>query len=204
MGIKGYTRWVDSTWPDAFLAEGEVKGCDHIYVDLNAILHTAVRRAGKRSKNWSPQKIEDACIMFVFQGLDQIVKRCPPRKSVTLALDGAAPFAKIATQRRRRQAEAIGISDQDLGRLGMSPLAISRGTPLMRKIGESLEYYAASRRYESPLSHSSETRAWWDRAVEPVRCHHTKPQQRRTFDTESLFVWQVEWVAREIRDFCLW
>jgi len=144
MGIKGYTRWVSDTWPEAFVNEG-VQSCDHIYVDLNAIIHTAVRRAAKRSKNWSPQKIEEACIMFVFQGLDQIVKRCPPRKSVTLALDGAAPFAKIATQRRRRQAEATGISDRELDRLGMSPLAISPGTPLMRKIGDSLEYYAASR-----------------------------------------------------------
>ena len=86
MGIKGYTRWVSDVFSPAFVTKdrGGIVGCDHMYVDINALIHTAVRRAASRGRG------VDACVSFLFKLLDDIVAKCPPRKTVTLALDGAS------------------------------------------------------------------------------------------------------------------
>jgi 5'-3' exonuclease len=52
------------------------------YVDLNAMIHTALRRAAKRGGGL------EGCIVHLFSLIDSAIKKCPPRKSVTLALDG--------------------------------------------------------------------------------------------------------------------
>ena len=60
----------------------------------------------------------------------------------------------MATQRARRQDAVVNLDAKEIAKIGMSPLAITPGTPLMRKIRDSLEYYAASR-LESKLSSTS-------------------------------------------------
>ena len=136
MGIKGYTRWVTDEFPGAFVPP--IRKCDHMYIDLNAIVHVALRRAAKKKKKTTTRE----CIINMFRQLDQVLRKCQPQKSLVLALDGTTPYAKLTTQRRRRQTEMLSLDPQGLD---TSPLAITPGTPLMRHIRDALHYYAASR-----------------------------------------------------------
>lgn len=112
--------------------------CDHMYIDLNAIVHVSLRGASKRKKNPTMRDY----ILDMFRQLDQVLRKCQPQKSLVLALDGTAPYAKLTTQRRRRQAEILKFDPEGLD---TSPLAITPGTPLMRHIRDALQFYAASR-----------------------------------------------------------
>ena len=67
---------------------------DHLLIDLNPIIYDAAR--AKKS----PSQI----FGYVKHKVDSLIECMPPRKSVYLALDGPAPFAKMVTQRRRREA----------------------------------------------------------------------------------------------------
>ncbi|KAL6055455.1 Gastrulation defective protein 1 [Balamuthia mandrillaris] len=65
---------------------------DHIYVDLNGLIHTSGRRA----------RDEEQLVLLLFRQLDHLFKLCVPTTSVFLALDGPASAAKLITQRTRR------------------------------------------------------------------------------------------------------
>jgi 5'-3' exonuclease len=65
---------------------------DHIYLDLNGLVHVLGRRA----------KDEDHLITMLFRQLDRLLKICVPTRTVFIALDGPASAAKLITQRKRR------------------------------------------------------------------------------------------------------
>jgi hypothetical protein len=65
---------------------------DHVLVDMNQILHGILRRA----------RGEDHAIKLLMYELDQVLVLTNPTQSLVLAIDGPAPAAKIATQRKRR------------------------------------------------------------------------------------------------------
>ena len=65
---------------------------DHVYVDVNNVLHVAAHHT----------KTESAFYKKLFGLLTGIIRRTRPRHSITFALDGPAPMAKTITQRRRR------------------------------------------------------------------------------------------------------
>jgi hypothetical protein len=66
---------------------------EHVYIDVNGLLHVAARRA----------KSEAQLFKFLFRELDFLFKfHVRPTRSVFLGVDGPASFAKLRTQRARR------------------------------------------------------------------------------------------------------
>ncbi|XRB14871.1 XRN_N domain-containing protein [Pseudoscourfieldia marina] len=70
--------------------------CEHVFVDLNSVLHIALRRASTEAE----------FVQELFYQLDDIARVVTPIKTLVLAADGVGPYAKIDTQRRRRTAAA--------------------------------------------------------------------------------------------------
>ena len=98
-GIAGFGTFFAESWlgKDAtkVVACPPNKGTfDHVLIDVNQFVHTSTRRATS----------EDDAVRRLFTALDGILRVARPTRSLVLALDGAAPIAKIVTQRRRREA----------------------------------------------------------------------------------------------------
>ena len=106
---------------------------DHVLIDVNQYVHTSARRATSQ---------EDA-VRRLYAALDGVLKVARPRKSLVLALDGAAPVAKIVTQRKRREANVAKTGVQLANEV--HPLLITPGTVFMDVISDALESYAIER-----------------------------------------------------------
>ena len=106
---------------------------DHVLVDVNQYVHTSARRATS----------QDDAVKRLYAALDGVLRVARPRKSLVLALDGAAPVAKIVTQRKRREANVAktGVDPSD----EVHPLLITPGTVFMDVMSDALERYAVER-----------------------------------------------------------
>ncbi|GBF89683.1 acyl-coenzyme A oxidase, peroxisomal [Raphidocelis subcapitata] len=92
MGIPGFSLWFSEKNKHAFVPLNTV-AVDHIYIDLNSVLHTVLRRASSY----------DQFHALLHKRLDEILRTLAPRRSVMIAVDGPAPLAKLITQRERRK-----------------------------------------------------------------------------------------------------
>mmetsp|Transcript_39202 Transcript_39202/g.121537 ORF Transcript_39202/g.121537 Transcript_39202/m.121537 type:complete len:424 (+) Transcript_39202:52-1323(+) len=95
MGIPKYHKWLTERYPQAF-TEAQAEKADHVYVDVNALLHDVMRHATS----------EDGFFSHLFTKFDSLFRTVAPGKSVFLAVDGPASCAKCLTQRQRRRAHA--------------------------------------------------------------------------------------------------
>ncbi|CAM9734679.1 unnamed protein product [Hapterophycus canaliculatus] len=128
-GINGFHKWFVSTFPTAVSDASHARqqqGFDHVCIDMNQILHVAMRKA----------RDEDHAIRRIFRDVNLTLKRCPPRKSVVFAFDGSAPLAKLLVQRSRRE------SSKRNSKYSMSALHLSPGTKFMEDVASAIEYYA--------------------------------------------------------------
>lgn len=116
--------------------------CDHLCLDMNALLHNAVIDAND----------EEHMVRIIAKRVVGHQRLVRPRRSVVLALDGSAPMAKIFTQRQRRLAsarrenmrkrtgaDAKKRKKKGKGRAsdsGLSTLQLTPGTTLMRRLGD--------------------------------------------------------------------
>ena len=135
-GIAGFGQFFAESWLGRDACQvvqcPPAKGTfDHVLIDVNQFVHTSTRRATD----------EEDAVKRLFVALDGVLRVARPTTSLVLALDGAAPIAKIVTQRRRREAAVAksGVAD------GVSPLLITPGTAFMDFVSEAVEHYAASR-----------------------------------------------------------
>jgi len=153
MGIPKYHRWLMERYPGAF-GEAQGESAHHVYVDANALLHDVMRHTS----------IEDGFFQHLFAKLDGLFRIVHPNRSVFLAVDGPASWAKCLTQRQRRRDHAqkdarnakLGKGkDKSKGKAkgggkagGESKLSnnmLMPGVPFMTKLTGALEYYVASR-----------------------------------------------------------
>ena len=162
-GIKGFRSWLSSQFPEAVVAIDRdhpkaTQDFDHVLIDVNYVLHNAVRR----SKN------EGHAMSLLMRELDALLITASPRKSLVLAMDGPPGAAKLALQRARRfallrrnewklkQLEKYGdkkkkkssrqysrIRDRYKGDL--KTLAITPGTQFMEQARDCLLYWAWQR-----------------------------------------------------------
>ena len=105
-GIAGLTKFFRSTFPDAWTPLSEMVPkdphtkelvpykVDHLCIDMNQIIHSALKMALKGEQKKFMTKI--------FKDMDKILDNVQPTKNLVLAFDGPAPFAKLQTQRNRR------------------------------------------------------------------------------------------------------
>jgi hypothetical protein len=102
---------------------------DHLCIDMNQVLHGCIRGS----------KSPDHVMAKIFQNLDMILRFSRPRKSLVLAFDGPAPFAKIITQRNRRKSNSLGC-------------LVTPGTDLMNSMENMMLCYVLQRQSWPQLS----------------------------------------------------
>lgn len=122
MGIQGFNTWFSQNNAKAYIPLDTVK-VDHLYVDMNSILHL-VLRLGKyiiiitilfiyfylnliiNCMKLTARNMHHFHVLL-YSKLDDMINRVQPRKSVFLAMDGPAPLAKLLTQRERRKVKLM-------------------------------------------------------------------------------------------------
>jgi len=150
MGIQRLSQWLSSTFPDAFSKETGLEA-DHVYLDMNEILHKVLQSLGRGADL-------ESFVEALTARLDNIFQLVTPTQSVFLAVDGAAPAAKIATQRCRRRdrvksAAASAPSNgkqrraaarDEASRGVITKNMLTPGVPFMAKITTALVQYCTS------------------------------------------------------------
>lgn len=105
MGIPYYFRQIIRGNKDLLGSSSPV--CNRLYLDFNSIIHVASQRVvnTKVWKNYAAmeQKIFEA----VIHQTTQIVADCTPNQLLYIGIDGVAPLAKMAQQRKRRHMSAL-------------------------------------------------------------------------------------------------
>eukprot|EP00930_Biecheleria_cincta_P044149 TRINITY_DN30299_c0_g2_i1.p1 TRINITY_DN30299_c0_g2~~TRINITY_DN30299_c0_g2_i1.p1 ORF type:complete len:287 (-),score=43.90 TRINITY_DN30299_c0_g2_i1:555-1364(-) len=151
MGIPRLSQWLVSTFPDAF----EIKSgqeADHVYVDLNSILHDVLTGLGRTAT-------ERSFFAGVCSRLDTLFMCIEPRKSIFIAVDGPAAAAKFAEQRRRRRMRLVAPIRQNRnhGRnrgkqqgckqvdSDITVNMLTPGVPLMSRLSAALDEYCSER-----------------------------------------------------------
>eukprot|EP00903_Cladosiphon_okamuranus_P010318 g9763.t2 len=128
-GISGFHKWFVRAFPSAVSDAShprQQESFDHVCIDMNQILHVALRRAAD----------EDHAIRRIYRDVNRVLKRFPPRRSVVFAFDGSAPIAKLVVQRQRRE------NSRRNAKYSMSALHLSPGTKFMEAVARAMEYYA--------------------------------------------------------------
>lgn len=122
MGIKKFHQWLKLTYEDAIL-DDDKSSYDHIYIDLNFILHRLI----------SYVKTEEELLERVLNTIISIITTKNPTKSINLAADGSASYAKIVTQRKHR----MQMAEKPIN--GLNPLCLTAGTEFMNQFDLFLE-----------------------------------------------------------------
>lgn len=93
----GYYSWMQQNFPSSFVPMNNQRNLfDHVYFDVNAYLRV--------SNDASLDKLSKL-VSFILKR--RLLNSSLPKKSLFLALDGQAPWAKFWTQKTRRDKEAI-------------------------------------------------------------------------------------------------
>lgn len=124
MGVPRLWGWMAEHYPEAIeqILLGECHGeVDHLFIDSNPFIHQAAQRVYnygnekvlvRHTCDDGPQTEEEkfaAIFETYFELILEIAKTTPPRKTLYIAIDGTAPFAKQVQQRQRR---FLSIRDQ--------------------------------------------------------------------------------------------
>lgn len=128
MGIKGFNKWLKNKYYDSKLDYIPARCYDHVYVDLNFMLHRLAATTHD----------EQILLRKVFTSIDNILINTPPLKSITLASDGSACYAKILLQRERRLQMALS---KKFDPHYVDSLHFSPGTTFMLKFEEEIKKY---------------------------------------------------------------
>jgi 5'-3' exonuclease len=155
MGIPGYTRWLRQRFGVAFHPVVPTKplglqcphhnrlGFDHVHFDLAARLYMVSGRANDTAH----------LVRLLLRDLHRVVRWTSPRQSVTLAVDGVPPAAKLWTQRIRRferkRATSSGASSR-----GIDTLGFTLGTLVMRQVGLALSFFAVQALQANDFAHT--------------------------------------------------
>jgi len=125
MGINKFYSWLRSKYSNAFSVyphKTEVM-FDHIYIDLNYLLHML----------YSEKTLKDK-IKRLYDIILDICKKYTPLVSLNLFCDGVAPLAKLLLQRERRLQEARKDIDVANSSLNFTP-----GTQFIDTLDEKLD-----------------------------------------------------------------
>ena len=135
-GVPGFCTWVTETAPDCLIEVPDGFSASVVAFDMNAILHTALRRATS----------SDDAIKLCYSKLHSTLRRVVPGSVVLLAVDGPAPLAKLATQlkRRRKTFNKEAASSKKKGAQAVSSLAITPGTRFMDDFENAMLYFCCA------------------------------------------------------------
>lgn len=129
MGIHKFHSWVKTEYPQVVKKVDSNYKCDHIYIDANHILHIALIKSTSKINFFN----------HVINSISYILRIFKPVKSVTIALDGVAPYAKIELQKKRRQT----FKDIDMNEI--NSMYLTPGTQFMKDMSTHIQNYLTNR-----------------------------------------------------------
>ena len=133
MGVPGFITWLETNAPESIVEidSAAPRKADVVAFDLNSLVHGALRNS----------RDEQAAIVRIFQTLHRALRCVQPQSAVVLALDGAAPLAKIETQRKRRSKTSAKSARKQRG---VSPLCATPGTAFMATLEDALTFWCCA------------------------------------------------------------
>ncbi|MBA43029.1 MAG: hypothetical protein CMF62_03355 [Magnetococcales bacterium] len=131
MGIDNFHSLLKQKYKDCFLEVHKKMRYDHIYFDINHILHHVIYIA--KNENDFKHKL--------FYSLDHFLNKFFVLHSVTFAVDGPSPYSKIKLQRKRRM---LHKADEDFTKL--NSIYLTPGTKFMSNVTLFLNEYIEKRK----------------------------------------------------------
>ena len=114
---------------------------DHLFMDCNSIIYDSVYEL---EYNGDDSTFENKIIDKVIEKIENYVDLISPKKTLYIAFDGVAPFAKMEQQRTRRHKthfiSQINFEGLDI-KEKWSTSAITPGTQFMNKLSEKINMH---------------------------------------------------------------
>ena len=153
MGIPLYFKTLSSNYPETIIDDlpsilNNPLKQNYLFFDLNCAIHPCCRNIMKEfnSKNVGKEQLEKRMFTEIIDFIKSILELVQP-SLVFIAIDGVAPFAKMAQQRDRRYKSVLTttMDEQIRNEMGMDipnywdTNAISPGTEFMNKLYEKIK-----------------------------------------------------------------
>ncbi|KAH3685267.1 hypothetical protein WICPIJ_003741 [Wickerhamomyces pijperi] len=132
MAIPKFYYILTTRYPSVHSKLSTKQSCDHLLLDLNAILHNCLDRS----------KSENDIITLLKEYTKHLIFLLEPKKSVLLAVDGVPPLAKIKEQAVRRKCSRSSS--------GIDKNCLTPGTRFMELVCDTLEEYVDELMAEHP------------------------------------------------------
>lgn len=133
MGVPGFFKWLLQRYPLIV-----PQSCDfshpiinNLYIDASSFLYRAFR-----STNFNGPNLNDNLLAEIYRGLDSQVQTYKPIDLIFIAVDGVAPYAKAAEQRKRRFISASRLNSTAYDKCAFTP-----GTQIMYDIDVKLKEF---------------------------------------------------------------
>jgi 5'-3' exonuclease len=146
MGIPSYFSHIIKNYRSILKSLTSIAGQDlgHLYMDCNSIIYDAFYGMEKTEGflNLTDVEIEDNLINIVCDEIERYILLLNPIKTVFIAFDGVAPFAKMKQQRTRRyKSEFMSKLNGTQGEIKKwSTSAITPGTTFMEKLSKRIYF----------------------------------------------------------------
>ena len=145
MGIPSYFSYIIKNYPNIIRNLQYFKtneGFEHLFMDCNSIIYDAVNtmNGSDEYKNLPHADFENKLIDMVIQGVEKYILLVQPTKTVFIAFDGVAPFAKMEQQRTRRyKSQYMSKINGDDTKNKWSTSAITPGTVFMNLLSKRID-----------------------------------------------------------------
>lgn len=147
MGIPFYFRKITTQIHGVVQPAPPAEGIHRLFLDFNGVVHNAAAKVGKTTgASTTVASFERDVLRATIAATEAIVAFAKPSALVYLGVDGVAPMAKIAQQRRRRHlSHFLKRQDgYDAPKYEWDSNAISPGTAFMRKLRDGLHAHFVS------------------------------------------------------------
>jgi len=135
MGIDKFHSWLKTNYSKS-IEYKQLEDCSHLYLDLNFMIHRFITYVSS----------EDILIDKVITEIIYYIELYKPTKTVNLAADGAANYAKVLIQKKRR----INMSES---KSELNTLMVTTGTNFMNKFNEKIIEFIHKKFYEDITFH---------------------------------------------------
>ena len=108
MGVPHFFKYLIDNYPDILLKGFKLPRVDHLFFDLNCLIHPCASAAIKIYDSKTPEEricinIENLIIKETKKYLDTLINYADPQKTIYIAIDGPAPRAKMQQQNSKNE-----------------------------------------------------------------------------------------------------
>ena len=127
MGIPVYFKTLISDYGDSILHKNNYDDINHLFFDLNCLIHPCARGLNDESE----------IINKILSEIDKLIEYTKVKDTIYIAIDGIAPKMKMRQQRMRRHKSALERKYNDNNLWNTN--AISPGTKFMKSLNDTLK-----------------------------------------------------------------